>query len=304
MNFKSELSSCLQKSIRRNDLIGLKCAAYLYDLSPENNHKKIWQKMEVFTAEDLGRAAPHITTFLLTQQKKFLEEEDSNRKRYIFLNTVNSFLNCKTSRIADDANHAFFKASQPEIPHADDLSKLVSEFKSCIVNDVKDWNNADRAIKLASRIYIDHKEEKTLLRILARNSSNMTDKDYNELECLIKMFTKWNKICRNKTDVLFLVNLILLQTWNYNNENDTPHDIFLWHSNNELSMEAVNQIFEEINNEKLSESSFPDWVYDKHTKKGRNLHRGMLHFYEVSAYLKNPIYNNPYEPIAKKNNTK
>jgi len=43
-----------------------------------------------------------------------------------------------------------------------------------------------------------------------------------------------------------------------------------------------------------------DWALDKHTKRGKEMGRGMKHFFEESAKLVNCVLEDPYEEGAKK----
>jgi hypothetical protein len=53
-----------------------------------------------------------------------------------------------------------------------------------------------------------------------------------------------------------------------------------------------------------AELIFDDYVYDKHTSLGKSLGHGFKHFYEVGAKLVQCHMDDPYEQIAKYNNTK
>ena len=48
----------------------------------------------------------------------------------------------------------------------------------------------------------------------------------------------------------------------------------------------------------ISEIDFPDWVFDKHTNRGKELNRGMYHFYIVASKLHNCFLKDQYEELA------
>lgn len=66
-----------------------------------------------------------------------------------------------------------------------------------------------------------------------------------------------------------------------------------------LNMEQNNIIIPDNIPEKID--PLPDWIYDKHTKRGKQLKRGYEHFFVSSLIMKTKIYENeePYEIEAK-----
>lgn len=190
------------------------------------------------------------------------------------LNVFNYLIHQNKSRICDNVNHAYFKNNLPTI------DKKINQLLDSFITSIKK-SDLDSSLKYAAHIF-KIKKEYDIINAL----SNPRDENTN---ILINLFKKYNSLNRNRTDVLFLVHLILYRTMDINSINIVQVD--------ELTMDNVDQIFKD--NTPLK---FGDYVFDKHTKQGIKLGRGFKHFYEEGAYLNQCFLDDPYEKIAKNNN--
>ena len=167
------LLSCLQKSIRRCDDLGLKCCVQL-DIM---NNNGIWRKLAVYSAEDIGRAYPNITSYLCNQHQYYDKEKDIWKKRLILCNTVYFFIQQNKSRIADNVNHAYFKLEQPIIDDTITIDNIKKQFIESIKN-----KDVDQSLIYGCHLYLA-KEITFLIE-----SISMNDK---ESECLEMYFYKF-----------------------------------------------------------------------------------------------------------------
>lgn len=273
--YKRELLSALQKGIRRDETsLALNCAKEL-----DINNYEIWSKLEVYSAEDIGRACPWIASYVYDMKQKYFNETDIWERRGILLNVVYYLCKQNKSRIADNIVHAYFLKVLPQFGS----NKCVEELKELFLRFIYE-NDTDGALQVAAHLY-NHGEEQFMIE-------SMAEIDDMETKALITQFQDANNKTRYNFDLLFLVNIILHQTMHVEN---LP--IVKSKDIKELSQAEVREIY---NNGKVE--SFADWVYDKHTEKGRDLGRGMKHFYDVSAKLINCYLDDPYEKLARKNN--
>ena len=306
---QDELLSALQKDIRRCKKDSLYWAKELSLINPE----LLWKKLEIIGSEDIGIADPCVQTYIWDQKHKYQNNKYQNNKyqnnkdqnnkyqnnkdqnnkyqnnkdqnnkdqnnkdiwekRMIILNTVNYLVYQNKSRICDNVNHAYFK--QPHI-YKGNIYQVLKEFKKSIDN-----KNSDLAFKYASHLYLAEKEKLIIDKLAEPEDSHSY--------VLINLFWKYNKINRNRTCVLFLAHLILYRTFDL----ATIQKPIV----NDLSMDDVMKIYS--NNEILE---FEDYVFDKHTDRGKYLNRGFKHFYEEAAKLVNCYIDDPYEELAKKYN--
>lgn len=267
---KKILLSAFQKYIRRCNPMALYFAKELYLTNPQ----LVWQKLEVIGSEDIGIACPHIQTHIFNQKKLHDSKNDPSFRRFVFINTVNYLIHQNKSRICDNVNHAYFKNNLPTIDK--EKNQLLDSFrKSLKARDL------DSSLKYAAHLF-KMENERYLINVLREPHNEHTI-------VLINLFNKYNILNRNRTDVLFLVHLILYRTTNLNSINTIQVD--------DLTMEDVNKIF---NNDTPLE--FEDYVYDKHTNQGVAMGRGFKHFYDEGALLNQCFIPDPYEKIARINN--
>lgn len=270
----SELLSCLQKSIRRNELdLALDCAIRI-DYMKYN----LWKKLYVFSSEDIGIACPWIASYVLEQEKQYNNELDNNKKRYILFNTINYLCQQYKTRLADDIAHAYFKLYIPPIDcKKKDIKKMVYMFNTAL-----NEKNTDYVLRIAANLY-DTRGERKMIEILKY-------KNIKEISALIAIYNKFKDTKKAKSRVLFLINAILHYTMNIDS-------IPTLTSINDLDKQKINMLTLKPRNFEM-----PDWIYDKHTKQGIEMGRDMRHFYDEGAKLVNSFVQNPYEKIARFNN--
>ena len=278
---KRDLLSAFQKDIRRCNKHSL---YWTKELSLDHNSDNLlWNKMEVIGSEDIGMACPWIQTVINKYRTQYYNSDDVWEKIDNLLSCVNILIHQNKSRLCDNINHAYFKDSQPII----DAHKYISIYARFIDN--LNNKNVDNTLKYASHLFKMEKEDK-LIDALKRP----IDKHSN---ILIRLFNKYNSEKRNKTDVLFLCHLILYRTMDIN-------IIPMIKNVKDISIEEIKNIY---NNKLESKLEFADYVFDKHTDKGKQLGRGFEHFYDVGVKLEQSYIDDKYdiyEEIARKNNCK
>lgn len=172
--------------------------------------------------------------------------------------------------------HAYFKKRQPQIDTNIDL-------KQTFANAIK-TKNVDDSLKYAAHLYKSGQLEYIIETLKTDGTERV---QFNEI---YSQFKEARKTTIDRYDLLFLVNMILNCVMKSQDR--------ITEGIEELSLETVKNIYAR---EKIV--NFPDWTYDKHTAEGARLGRKMKHFYEVAAVLVNCFIPDPYEPIAKANNT-
>lgn len=268
IDYRFHLVSALQKYIRRCHKDTLRVAKELYNLGSE----QVWKKLPTYGSEDIGIACPTIQTYIFEQKKQYDAETDRYKKRHIFLNTINYMMRQNKSRLCDNINHAYFKDYQPDVENPYDFENAVSA------------KNLDLALRCAAHLFKKGKEK----YILSALTATQHDK---HCRILVNHFNRCNTVERNRTDVLFLVHLILYKIMDLDKIPSVEC--------NDLSFDEVSSIFSDN-----SPIIFEDYVYDKHTRIGRKQNRGMKHFYDHAAQLVNCYIPDPYEKIARQNNIK
>lgn len=278
-NTRSVLLSCLQKSVRRHEIdLALNCMKEL-DLDRslfDINDRTLWTKLKVYSVEDIGPACYGLASYINNKEAEYKSATDLWVKRSILLSTVNNLCRQNKSRIVDNVVHAYFKKKQPEI-------KTLTNIRQSFSDAIKE-KNTDDSLKYAAHLY----KLGELKYILTTLENNQTDK--TEFDQILQQFKEARKITIDRHDLLFLVSLILHTVMKY--QTPKTKDI------KDLSIDAVKEIYT-----RPRIANFPDWVYDKHTDEGKRMGRKMKHFYEVAAVLVNCHIPDPYEAIAKANNT-
>ena len=284
---KKVLLSAFQKYIRRCDPMTLYWAKELYLMDPN----LVWQKLEVIGSEDIGIACPNIQTYIFNQKQLHDSKNDIPFRRFVLLNTINYLINQNKSRICDNVNHAYFKNNLPIIN--EEKNQLLNCFTLSLDGQVKlgalipsftksiNERDLDSSLKYAAHLF-KMENERYLINVLREPRNEHTT-------VLINLFNKYNSLNRNRTDVLFLVHLILYRTMDLNSINIVEV--------NDLTMDHVNKIFKDD-----APLEFDDYVFDKHTNQGVKMGRGFKHFYEEGAVLKQCFIPDPYEKIARANN--
>lgn len=103
-NMKYVLLSCLQKSVRRQEIdLALNCMKEL-DLNGSSYgvaEKTLWTKLKVYCAEDIGPASYGIASYIGSQDRKYRLEKNMWAKRVILMNAVNYLCRQNKSRLVD-----------------------------------------------------------------------------------------------------------------------------------------------------------------------------------------------------------
>lgn len=261
-----ELSSCLQKAIRRCDPIGLYCAMRLDKMKLD-----VWRKLEVMAVEDIGRACPTIVSYLRKRWEQYRKEKRISSKRFVLINTVNYMIYQNKSRMADNICHLYFE----------DLPDVEGDVKDGFKRALEE-KDLDKTMKYAAHLYSQNKTA-----FMVELLRNPIDPEGNALRFYID---KWSKstIQQGRTK-LFLINLIQHRVMDLESIPKVK-DIM------EISMHEINKLYESNERREL-----PDWTFDKHTVKGKKMGRGIKHFFESSAILNQCYIDDPYEKeIVKK----
>jgi hypothetical protein len=273
-----ELKSALQKAIRRCDTTSIYWAKKLYEIPYQIPN--LWNRLIIISSEDVGVACHDVTAYVGDQYKKFHDIENKynistkNRyeQRYILINTVHYLTKQNKSRLCSNVNHAYFKDMQPHI-----RGNMKKCFREALIN-----KDRDKALKYAANLFKQNQED-FLIDELESPHSQTTD-------YLVMYFRQFTKVNRNASNVLFLVHLILLRTMALTKIKPNVQV-------NELTYEYIDELFNSSN-----ELPLPNYAFDKHTKQGCKMCRGVQHFYEIGALLKQCYILDPFESIAKELN--
>lgn len=264
---KYEMESAMIKMIRRCDDDALYWA---YRLSQaKGGNQRIWERLEIMSAEDIGMAYPWLRTYLYQQQENFWALSDENAKQELILMTVCFFTRQYKSRLCDNIAHAYFKDSIPEVGQ-NNIHQLLTLFEKSIQKKA-----SDAALKYAANLYQQEQEE-AMIALLKQPEDP-------ESRTLIYFFQKHNRVQRDYHDLLFLINLILYRTMD---ATTIP-----------IRFDVPKLDLETIYNDKRH-LAVPDCAYDYHCTIGRNLGRGYQHYYEEGAKLNQCFITDPYEALA------
>lgn len=265
---KYEMESAMIKMIRRCDDDALYWAYRLSQVKGGN--KRIWERLEIMSAEDIGMAYPWLRTYLYQQQENFLALNNQQAKQVLILTSVCFFTRQYKSRLCDNIAHAYFKDRIPNVG-SNNTSQLLALFEKNIQKKA-----SDKALQYAANLYQQGKEA-AMIALLKQPEDP-------ESRALIRYFQQHNRVQRDYHDLLFLINLILYRTMDIQS---IP-----------IRFEIPKIDLETIYSDKR-QLVVPDCAYDYHCTIGRNLGRGYQHYYEEGAKLNQCFIPDSYEALAK-----
>lgn len=268
---KYEMESAMIKLIRRCDDDALFWAYRLSQVS--GGFQKIWTRLEIMSAEDIGMAYPWLRTYLRQQHQTFSSLSDETSQRRVLLNTVHFFTRQYKSRLTDNINYVYFKGEFLNLSKQE-----VEELKHKLIKHIHN-QELNPSLEVAGKLYLAQ-QEVLLLEILTipQDPENLAISLYfqEQYERRLKSY--------DSHEVLFMVNLVLYRVMDISK-------IKVKLKVEPLDIDAVY-----ADNRKLK---VPDCAYDYHCTIGRNKGRGYQHYYEEGAKLNQCFLDDPYEPIAK-----
>lgn len=267
------MESAMIKMIRRCNDDALYWAYRLSQVSGGN--RRIWERLEIMSAEDIGMAYPWLRTYLNQQYQSFLSLSDEKFRQHILLDTVCFFTRQHKSRLCDNIAYVYFKGNTLELSEEETMG-LLDSLKENI-----EKGELNLTLESAGNLYKAQKEDLLIEALKFPQDPEST--------AIISYFKAQNSVQRNYHDVLFVINLVLYRVMDFSK-------IRIKFEVEKLDIDSVYADERQL--------EVPDCAYDYHCTIGRNQGRGYKHYYEEGAKLNQCFIEDPYEPIAKSINIK
>ena len=257
-----DVKSALQKFCRRG-LVNESIACCLEFLKG-NNGKAALQRLLVISVED---KFPEGCSYIKWFNDKIKHWKKIENKSEVLINAAASIASCKSDR------HAAWLARVAIHNAAEGITPTEPE-------ELMATRVEKRLLRMKKKNEIDtpnDKEESDLFNSIF--SIIFDGKQLNKVESeLWNVFRKTFTREATLTSRLYLYTLIGLQNHGYKTDSKIPAK-FEYNESGAVEL--------------------PDYVFDKHTKAGKRMGRGLKHFIEVGAYV-----SNPHEDISKRSGVK
>ena len=268
----SDLVSALQKFIRRgmdkaavavgNELLD-RILLVEYDVSMWT---RLWARLHIIATEDIGMAQYGAHEYLQqqhTQADLYFHSTDERKKaRRPTLDAILTLCRSPKSRLTDNSYIYFSRRS------------IISHTPDAVYEAIQN-KDEHRLLQLIASVYRQRKDKQSsttkLNQLIAFLRAGLTEEVEPEAETI-------HRIYQTHGCVLYLMHLGLLVCRGLPARPCVPQSI----DDLELTLS-------------LKSGLLPDFVYDKHTKRGRDLfHRGLHHFVHEATRLKNCQITDPY----------
>lgn len=269
------MRSALQKFIRRGMLFESKLIVSELDMTGLGN--SVFTTMKVISAEDIGLANLNVIEIVNdyhNEWKDILKDDDvkqsesytSERAKRTLMKCVTCMVKSKKSRLVDNVAH-FLNMYDIEDGDNKSLIKQIIKLKKSINNDKYDKEKEIKLLRLVDSVYVNselkilepYKSKRDVMKHLfevlyVNETSDVIESCFYE--------TKNNRL-------LILFNALLITR---------PHIYTkLKISRDEYSTDVYD--YDE-------DFDIPDFVFDKHTSEGKRKGRGIKHFYDIGALIK------------------
>ncbi|MEQ9366904.1 MAG: hypothetical protein RIF32_21880 [Leptospirales bacterium] len=272
-----DVASAFQKSVRR----GLEEEALHWAVEMDRGAygEYVWKRIRIIVSEDIGLANPPLATCIASLYRTWKNCEDESR-RPVLLQAVRTVVRSQKSRLVDHALMVWYHYADTSPATADD-DQLLKKFQSSIAK-------RDERKALFQAACLDRRDlaKKAWVAIRICAASRVYDKHYlapivHALEELWKDQNKKND-AKHAPQRLFLMHAVLL----------------LARGDDRISQEKG---LREYYGRAFQRREIPDFAYDKHSLKGYGMGRGVRHFFEEGAKLKNDrCFVDPYKEEALK----
>lgn len=270
----SDLFSALQKFIRRGRhenaiAVGNELCNRMFP-SHVQLFDRLWRRLFVISTEDVGvaqRGTIRTLQGLHASARKHFEARETEQARKFCLEAILTLSHSPKSRLTDNAYIWFARNPPTETPPE-------SLYDASTLYTLVETKDEEALLELIASSY-RHRNHPGLA-IQAKSVCEAASCSLAENNLLMDELTSLWEAYSSDNCVLYLMHMGLLVCRPPSNICIEQHDL-------PFKIPSL-------------PSKLPDFCYDKHTRKGRQLNRGLRHFVEVGSLLENCSIPDPYYP--------
>ncbi|MEQ9365599.1 MAG: hypothetical protein RIF32_15245 [Leptospirales bacterium] len=270
-----DVASALQKSVRR----GLEEEAlhWAIDLERAGYGEYAWKRMRIMTSEDIGLANPGLPPCIASLYATWKACDDDTR-RAVFVQAVRTLVRSQKSRLVDHALMVFYHLAETNPFNMDSL-RLVNKLRAAL-----EKREERKALHLAAYMNRTGLVDCVWSALRVAGANRSFDEMYIA-PAIHSLHEIWGQVRKKNDDKHEPERLMLM------------HAVLL-HTRGEESFN-LDKVVRNYYSGTWRKREIPEYAHDKHSLRGRRMGRGVRHFFEEGAFLKNDrCYVDPYREQA------